>query len=394
MLAGDYPERVQVTRSGASGSPITFEAQGTVTMKGFTVKADYISIIGFDISNTYDDSTEGWGIFLKGSQCDIEDNYVHFATRGGIVLFVEPGSYAATSDCVVRNNRLYRNAIVGIELHGRDNLIEGNDIWGTIQYHPNWSNPPNWVDADGMRVFGSGHTIRRNYIHDISFNDPENVDPHIDCFQTWNDGSSHEAAHDTIFEQNACVEMESLSTGETGHAFMLRGARNLIIRNNILQTFGGINTGGGGNSNLIIVNNVFAGDLSSPLDRFPGAVGLENCPNSIVKNNIFYDQPYHTLAVTGDRNGQEIDYNLAFRSDGQPSHCYAIDWACVNPPPEHHLWNIDPLFVDVAAGNFHLQPGSPAIDAGFPLAQVTNDFDGDPRPRGPGYDIGAFETAP
>jgi hypothetical protein len=46
---------------------------------------------------------------------------------------------------------------MGIEVDGRDNLVEGNEVWGTIQYHPNWHNPPSWVDADGMKFFGSGH---------------------------------------------------------------------------------------------------------------------------------------------------------------------------------------------------------------------------------------------
>jgi hypothetical protein len=110
-----------------------------------------------------------------------------------------------------------------------------------------------------------------------------------------------------------------------------------------------------------------------------------------VKNNIFYDQPYHTISVTGNRSGQEIDYNLAFRSDGQPSTCYKIDYQCVNPSPSHDLWDVDPLFLDPAAGDFRLRQNSPAIDTGMILSDVLNDFDGNPRPQGAGQDIGPFE---
>jgi parallel beta-helix repeat protein len=377
VLPGDYPERVQVTRSGASGAPITFKAQGTVTMKGFTVDADYIALIGFDISDTPNDWADGWGIFLQGSHCLIEDNYVHYATRGGISIWASPGDYASTSHCIVRDNRLYRNATAGIELYGRDNLVEGNEIWRTIQYHPKWTNPPSTVDADGIRFFGSGHTIRGNYIHDINPQDPENVNPHIDCFQTWSD-EHEEAAHDIVFEQNWC---ENLNEGK--YAFMLEDAYNLTIRNNIIQAFAGVTTDGGGNSHLTIVNNVFASDLSF---SGGGGIGLGNCPDSTVENNIFYDIRGPAISVDGtSQRGLAVGYNAVYHSDGT---------APPGSPYPNDLWNVDPLFVKPAQANFHLQSGSPLIDAGDDLASVTNDFDGTPRPQGAGYDIGAFERRP
>jgi parallel beta-helix repeat protein len=388
VLSGEYDERVQITTSGSSGAPITYQAEGTVTMKGFTVKADYITIEGFDITDTDNNWQEGWGIFVQGSHCILKNNYVYFATRGGIMLYANGGDDPVTSNCVVKNNRLRRNAMAGIDVQGRNNIIVGNEIWGTIQYHPKWINPPSWVDADGMRFFGRGHTIRKNYIHDITYDDPRNANPHIDCFQTWSD-ATHKAATDVIFEQNICEVLESQTANESGHGFMLRDASNLIIRNNIIQTYRGVNTGGGGNSHLTIVNNIFANDLS--FQFFPGGVVLEDCPNTVVKNNIFYNQPYHTISVTGNRNGQEIDYNLAYRSDGQPSRCYEINYQCVNPAPAHDLWDVDPLFVNPAAGNFHFRGGSPAIDAGISLVEVSNDFDGNLRPQGRRYDIGPYE---
>ena len=121
---------------------------------------------------------------VEGTNCDFEGNYIHYATRGGIRVFARLGKESGTSNCTVKNNRLYRNATAGIEVYGRNNLVEGNEIWGTIQHHPK-STEVVGADADGMRFFGSGHIIHGNYIHDISYRDPENIDPHIDCFQTW-----------------------------------------------------------------------------------------------------------------------------------------------------------------------------------------------------------------
>ncbi len=385
ILAGEYAERVSITQSGAPDAPITFKTEGTVTMKGFTVRADHIVIHGFDITDTDNNWIDGWGIFVQGSHCVLENNYVYFATRGGIMLYADSGDDSITSNCVVKNNRLYHNAHTGIYVQGRNNLIVGNEIWRTIQHHPKWQPLPSWADADGIRFFGSGHAIRKNYIHDISYDDPENVNPHIDCFQTWGSG----AGYDVIFEQNICEVLENQAVHENGHGFMLEDARNIIIRNNIIQAYGGINTGGGGNSHLTIVNNIFVNDLS--FQPYPGGVGLSDSPYTVVKNNILYNQPYHTISVTGDTSGQEIDYNLAYRSDGQPSECYVIDYECVDPAPIHHLWDIDPLFINPESGVYHLRQDSPAIDAGITLAEVINDFDGISRPQGAGYDIGVYE---
>ena len=48
------------------------------------------------------------------------------------------------------------------------------------------------------------------------------------------------------------------------------------------------------------------------------------------------------------------------------------------------------FFLDVAHFNYHLAPGSPAIDAGVTIAEVTVDMDGQPRTPG-SYDVGADE---
>jgi hypothetical protein len=61
------------------------------------------------------------------------------------------------------------------------------------------------------------------------------------------------------------------------------------------------------------------------------------------------------------------------------------------PPGANNLMNVDPRFVNAAAGDFHLVAGSPAIDAADPAATEASDYDGTTRPQGAGRDIGAFE---
>ena len=58
----------------------------------------------------------------------------------------------------------------------------------------------------------------------------------------------------------------------------------------------------------------------------------------------------------------------------------------------NNLDSANPLFVNANANDFHLQSGSPAINAGFNLAGiVTKDIEGATRPVGSAWDIGAYE---
>jgi hypothetical protein len=61
-----------------------------------------------------------------------------------------------------------------------------------------------------------------------------------------------------------------------------------------------------------------------------------------------------------------------------------------------HNISLDPLFTDPAADDYHLQSGSPCINAGDPAGvppAPPADIDGDPRPGGDRVDIGADERA-
>jgi len=408
VQAGNYAsERVSVTKSGSSGAPITYQAQGTVIMKGFKIAANYIIVKGFEIANTdygrYDRGLSAC-VYIKGDHIIVEDNYLHDCSLNGIYLYGPPGDSLITHDCIVRNNRIFRVETVGIDVSGRDNLIEGNEVWETAQCHPNLvavegAGCPNYaapsgLDADGMRFFGSGHIFRQNNIHDIKLGQSGinpalgdyNDNPHIDCFQTWA-GTNNEIAQSIIFERNYC---ENLNPGM--YVFMLEsGAHHLTIKNNIFRSAGGINTGGGADY-LYVYNNVWANNLSFGSQGYPSAVALQNVPHAVVKNNILYDQPYHTIIAIGSTANIEIDYNLAFNSNGTAPFC--VRWGnydTCQPSPNHEMWSVDPKFVNPSNLDFHLQSSSLAINVGTTISTVINDYDNNVRPQGAGYDIGAYE---
>jgi len=59
-----------------------------------------------------------------------------------------------------------------------------------------------------------------------------------------------------------------------------------------------------------------------------------------------------------------------------------------------HPGNIytDPLNEPTQLGNFQFSVHSPCIDAGTPAGAPIKDIDGNPRPQGVGYDMGAYEV--
>ncbi len=347
-------------------------------MNGFTVRANHITIRGFEITDTPADWTDGNGVFIEGSNCLIENNYIHSAAHYGITLNATPSNPTLTSDCVVRNNRLYNSVDCGIDVRGRNHLIEGNEIWGGTT-----EGPPRTGDSDGIHFFGSGHIIRKNNIHDIHDGVAASAYAHTDCFQTWED-SYHELASNIIIEQNRCKNIYAQELSATGQGLMIEsGANNLTIRNNIIQTYKGVNVNGG--SHLAIVNNVFASDVHCTTAYYPVGVTLYGSPYTTIKNNIFYDLPGTIIGIVDglSRQGLDVGYNLSYRSDGERL------WGSASP---HDLWGVDPLFVDPAGDDFHLQISSQAIDAGQPLPDVTDDIEGTPRPQGSGFDIGAYEV--
>lgn len=168
-------------------------------------------------------------------------------------------------------------------------------------------------------------------------------------------------------------------------AWMLAGATNITIRNNIVITHGGTETGGGGCSHIIIENNVFVGKLAYAGTKWPIGISLEQAPYSTVKNNIVYNQPGQAIYLTGTTfTGLDIGDNLVYNSDGSTPSASTYDRS-------KEIWAVDPKFVNPTSNDYHLQSTSPAINAGATLSDVTNDYDGNSRPQGAGYDIGPFE---
>jgi len=143
--------------------------------------------------------------------------------------------------------------------------------------------------------------------------------------------------------------------------------QNNIISNNSALGFGFTGGGGLGSCNGTIRNNTIFGNSA----RDYGG-GLSGC-NGTITNCIIWQN-------TADQGAQ-------LYASSTPSYCCIQDWTSGG------TGNIsdDPRLVDPESDDFHLQPDSPCIDIGISIPSLTEDFEGDLRPRGSGYDIGADE---
>ena len=424
ILPGIYSERPRLTRSGRPGAPITFEAQPGTVSQGFIVTADYITIKGFEIWNTNyvrNSTLLSSGIHLKGAYVAIVSNYIHDCALVGIELY-GPRGVTNTHHCTLAYNRLYHNELVGCDVNGFNHLVVSNEVWRSCQCHTNLTqvedhaadNPAHLpcpfypavpsLDADGMRFFGSGHRFIGNYIHDIPLGPPGinpaiddyNDTPHIDCFQTWDDWS-HLAATNILFERNFLdnysVGRDSKGRTQTTRGFQLGpGASDITIRNNIIRACSGVNATGC--SNLIVVNNTFAGTRVIGEDWLSDGVSFGRVTNAMIANNVFLDMARFSVGQASPGSNLVSRHNIEWRRDGRPT---PLPWPAYRFPQAAADWHVNPRLVAPDAqpkGDYRLQAGSPAIHAGANLGGlVPTDFDGNPRPTNQNYTIGAFEYA-
>jgi hypothetical protein len=136
-------------------------------------------------------------------------------------------------------------------------------------------------------------------------------------------------------------------------------ANNCLVTSNTTAMYGG-GTGGCAVNNCTLTGN------RAQFGNGDSGSTLNNC--------ILYD------------NGRPLDPNYDQYS--------TLSFCCTVPMPPSGAGNFTnaPLFMDLAAGDFHLQTNSPCINAGAnAVVTTTFDLDGNPRIVGGTVDMGAYE---
>jgi hypothetical protein len=305
-------------------------------------------------------------VVVRAPYVIVKDLLVRDARDGGIYL-VESAHHTQ-----VLNNEATAVGI-GVVVTSQYNLIDGNYAHDLTMVVDDPA-PDNDYGAQGVGLRAPNNEIAHNvFVNCLAPSHDYGTDGGaIEMFGTVDNTSIH---HNTAFNDNDFIEAGGGS------------ASNIVVGYNlIIQSGPAIKLQAGGSfaskfQNFMFVNNdVVDASAEGAYSLFYIYGTLSGPSPFLVANNIFYLNNYRML-VQGDTHFLH-DRNIYYFT-GQP--------AALNIPLNGAERIVDPMFANIKSGNFHLQKGSPAIDAGFRTA-YSRDLAGSPVPSGSAPDIGALEA--
>ena len=159
-------------------------------------------------------------------------------------------------------------------------------------------------------------------------------------------------------------------------------------------------------TNALIEKNTISS--TGTADSTAPAIGLGAGTGALVSNNVIYGNKHGVRVYAGAQNIKIYNNTVASNIPGVGIHCEsgasgvfiannisfgnttdAIGNACGATETSNRITN--PLFVNPGAGDFLLQPLSPAINGATTLTEITDDRRNIQRPQGVAPDQGAYE---
>jgi hypothetical protein len=386
VKGGTYNEFVTISRSGSSGSPITYKAYpgqspiidgtglsepqyqaGMITIDS----ASFITIDGFVLRN----NPYYQGLFM-------------WSTKGN-------------TDIVLRNLQAYENQTSGICISAWHQALPiRNVLIDNVDVHHNFNG---WkTENEAISLLNVvGFEIKNSRVHDNY--KKEAVDIKTGC----RDGSIHDcdisgsttdvgiyvdgfdAAQDNIAVYNNRIHgnNDGIAFGcETGRypQTNIRFYNNLIYNNTVGFAIFAYSAGSVDYApkTFQLVNNVFWGNTTHAISIRQPASWQTNCA---IRNNILVGS---TVLLEYDdyaNGGVAIDYNLFWSWTGS--------YYTANKYGGNYI-KADPKLSYPSDGTFRAIAGSPAIDNGSSNQAPSVDIAGVSRPQGGGIDMGAYEYVP
>jgi parallel beta-helix repeat protein len=381
IKAGTYHEQVEPKNSGTAGNYITYTAYGNdpVVIDGtgvtlpwafdglvYVSEVSYIRISGLQVKNVGPGDNHA-GILLEDcSYIVIENNYTYNTTSSGIGVW-------DCSNIIIDGNE--------VELACNDGEQEcisvgGVNIFEVRNNHVHHGGPgTNGAEGICLKDGSSNGKAYNNHVHDLY-----RLGIYVDAWDkhTYNIEVYGNVVHDT--DNSDCYTLAC----ETGGLL-----ENIAIYNNIGYNADvhGFNISINGEpvthpmKGITVINNTF---YNNGLGGWGGGIAVENpnAQNVVIRNNIVSQNNTFQMAVDPgvSMSNLTVDHNLIHGYRNDDDEIKGSDAVEGNP-----------LFVNAAGADFHLQENSPAIDAGSSSGAPSKDYDGNSRPKGAGYDIGAYE---
>lgn len=390
ITAGAYNERLQVSRSGTPNNYITISAHPNdigqviidgsgidigwwgglieicdssyVVVQGLTItNSDFSSIFvqnadNIIISNNHSIHSAASGIYtINATNITIDSNSVRWANES---KYQEGISIVDTTHFEVSNNAVYDG--VGLE-HGGEGIC---------------------VKTSGESGTTHSGVVHGNYIHDL----PGDVGLYIGAYAQ-GEHLYNIQAYDNIVTTDVGIGISSELGGLTEAVYVY----NNIVYNNrstgiIISNWNGFDVEGPKRDIFIVNNTVYnTGHDDSGTPKGGGIlIQSEHSSNEnfVVTNNIVSQgSSYQLLINEGAVDITTAAYNLIDGFRG-------ID---TRETRGYYYQEGDPCFSNSGTGDFHITSGSPAIDNGESNQIATVDYDGNSRPNGTHFDIGAFE---
>lgn len=407
VKAGTYRERLTLNVTGSSDKPIVFQPYGFAgapNCGGFTGRAcggdkvvldyanlgtvtdgvpflringkSYVTIQGFTFQNLTCYGAMQQGVRIDGASSYIDlrhnkflNNRNTYPSFDGAAAMLHIRVWGPSHHVTFFRNELgnivtVMSEALTLDSNARDVLVEQN-----------WLHD---VDGIGIDTHGAANhiTIRGNLLEFIGqkrdggiwYNNPSNA--------IYNDGgNSILIERNTVRDSNYAIAVVTEPNQPLGHDVIVRN--NLAYRNSHAGVMVGnwYSSDGSNVFNVQVLNNTLVDNGNGFFMRpFQG--------NTVVwKGNILANNDNNIANPLGSSTGT-MDYNLYFGGGATG--------------PDAHKLTGDPRFVNAAGGDFSLQPGSPATDAGDPSATVDAngavDLRGDSRIVNGKIDIGAVEA--